>query len=272
MFELIILAIIQGLTEFLPISSSGHLNLLSYFMNFGTENLLLFFLILHAGTSFAAIYFFRKDIINICIGIGEIIRGRQTSNADDTRKWILLIACISLPTGIVGILFKSSIEKLGQNLLFLGSAWIITAIILWITKFYSKQEENINTFSYKKAFLVGLAQSCAVMPGISRSGSTIAMAMFLGATSQFSGKLSFLASFVPIFGGLFLEIIDLIRQDVVIKLPIMYLVVGFIVSFLTGIVALKILMKILTHGKLYIFSIYCLLLGISVSFLYFIKL
>lgn len=271
MFELINLAVIQGITEFLPISSSGHLNLLSYFMNMNTEHLLLFFLILHTGTAFAAIYFFKEDIINIFIGLWDIFQRKSSSSAKEALQWMLLIICVSIPTGIIGIFFKSSVEILGQNLLFLGIAWIITSIILWSTKTHSNHEETLLTFSYKKAFLVGLAQSFAVMPGISRSGATIAMAMLLGANSQFAGRLSFLASFVPIFGGLLIEIVSLSQHFSITQLPLFSLFIGFVVSFITGFLSLKFLMKILAHGKLYIFSIYCLVLGTSVCFIYFLK-
>ncbi|MGL5955954.1 MAG: undecaprenyl-diphosphate phosphatase [Brevinema sp.] len=268
MLPLIFLALIQGITEFLPVSSSGHLNLISFFVPLPTEHLLLYFLVLHAGTACAAIYFFRNDIFYILKGLWKF--DYKTEDTRQSVKWSLLIICVSIPTALIGIPLKSWIESLGQNLLFLGIAWITTAIILMATKYISSKNKDLKSFTYQQAFVIGLAQSCALIPGISRSGATIAMALFLGASPSFAGRLSFLASFVAIFGALLFEIIDYIAVGVS-DLSLFSLMMGFLVAFISGLWSLKFLMNLLSHGKLYLFSFYCLVLGIFSSILYFLR-
>ncbi len=266
--ESIFLAIIQGLTEFLPVSSSGHLSLLSYFMYIESEDLLLYFLVLHAGTACSAIYFFREDIFNILEGVWDTMCRKSTDKSKASWKWILLILTISIPTAIVGFAFKSTIESMGQSIFALGVAWAITGFVLLATKNKSYNTIELEEFTYKKAFLVGLAQSCALVPGISRSGSTIAMALLLGASPKFAGKLSFLASFVAIFGALLLEVLDYVEVGES-SIPMYLLFVGFFVSFVVGLFALKFLIQLLSHGKLYLFSYYCFALaGISCVLFY----
>lgn len=271
LFILIFLAVVQGLTEFLPVSSSGHLSLISYIFSLDMSNMLLFFLVVHAGTAVAALFYFKNDIMNILIGLVDWVQKRKTSRAEDSLKWILLIFMVSLPTGIIGLTLKQPLEQLGNNMLNIGIALIVTAIILLRTKFIVSKNYDLHSFSYKSALLVGFAQSFALIPGISRSGSTIAMALFLGATSLFAGKLSFLASFVAIFGALLLEVFDYMQSEVVV-FPLYYFIICFFVSFCVGLYALKFLMRILNHGKLYLFSPYCFLLGFGVILYYFIKL
>ena len=265
LLQLIFLAIIQGITEFLPVSSSGHLNVLAYIVSFDQQNLLLYFLVLHAGTACAAIFYFRQDIYGIILGLWDFVTKKDTEQAKNAIKWVQLIIMVSIPTGIVGITLKKSVESLGSNLLVISIAWMVTAVILYATKFVVSKKLDLTTFTYKDAFLVGLAQSVALLPGISRSGSTIAMALFLGATPTFAGKLSFLASFVAIFGALLLEVLDYIKVgDSTISFT--YLFIGFVVSFIVGLLSLKFLISILKHGKLFLFSVYCFIIGAALLF------
>ena len=157
LLELIFLAIIQGITEFLPVSSSGHLNVLAHFIAFDQQHLLLYFLVLHAGTACAAIYFFRQDIYAIILGLWEFVTKKDTEQAKNAIKWVQLIIMVSIPTGIVGITLKTSVEALGSNLLVISIAWIVTAIILFATKFVVSKKLELMTFTYKDAFLVGIA-------------------------------------------------------------------------------------------------------------------
>ena len=265
LLELIFLAIIQGITEFLPVSSSGHLNVLAYIVSFDQQHLLLYFLVLHAGTACAAIFYFRQDIYDIILGLWDFVTKKDTDQAKNAIKWVQLIIVVSIPTGIVGITLKTPVESLGSNLLVISIAWIVTAIFLFATKFFVSKKLELSTFTYKDAFLVGLAQSFALLPGISRSGATIAMALFLGATPNFAGKLSFLASFVAIFGALFLEILDYIKVGDS-TIPFIDLFIGFVVSFIVGLLSLKFLISILKHGKLFLFSVYCFIIGAVLLF------
>ncbi|MGL4366765.1 MAG: undecaprenyl-diphosphate phosphatase [Brevinemataceae bacterium] len=264
---LLAIAVIQGLTEFLPVSSSGHLALAAYFFNFHTVDMLLFFLIVHAGTACAALYFFRADIIGIIRGMADIAVRKKTIEASEAFKWIMMIIMVSIPTAFTGILFKQAIESAGVSLIIVGLGLVGTSCLLMLTKFVKKGDLDLNNFGYRKAFLVGIAQSCALLPGISRSGSTISVALILGASPMFAGKLSFLASFVAIFGALLLEVIDAVQKGFV-SFPLYYLVISFFVAFFVGLWALKFLIRILSHGKLYLFSLYCFTLGISVILYY----
>jgi len=270
LYILIIISIVQGITEFLPVSSSGHLTILAHFFNFYTAETMLFFLVVHSGTALAALYFFREDILKILIGMKELCFHKNTKLSQESLKWILLIFMVSLPTGIIGILFRHDIEKLGNFPLTLPIAFAITAVILLITKFVKSKSLGVMTFTYKQAFIVGIAQSVSLLPGISRSGATIAVALVLGATPLFAGKLSFLASFVVIFGALLFEILDFMK-DGNLTLPIEYFIIGLIISFIVGLWSLKFLIRILNSGKIYFFSFYCFSLSLILWILYFLR-
>ncbi|MGL4560689.1 MAG: undecaprenyl-diphosphate phosphatase [Brevinema sp.] len=265
---LMLIAVIQGITEFLPVSSSGHLSIISYFFKFETPETLLFFLVVHAGTACAALYFFREDILNIVHGLFDCIQKKESSSKKDALQWINLIIFISIPTAIVGLTLKDWIELLPYEYpIFVPIMLLITAIILLSTKFVKTNNKNLHDFTYKQALIVGVAQSFALFPGISRSGSTIAAALLLGATPYFAGKLSFLASFIAIFGALLLEIFSFIKNGS-LGLPLYHFIVGFIVSFLVGLWSLKFLIRILNNGKIYFFSLYCFIIGLSLLIFY----
>ncbi len=266
-FKLIILAIIQGVTEFLPISSSGHLNFLSYFMHL--ESMLFYFLVLHVGTAFAALWYFRKDIWDILRGLWDFIRRKATQDSKDSVRWVVLILIVSAPTAVAGIILRDHIES--NSLLSLGAAWLATAGFLFLTKNHSGGKKDLHDFTYLNAFIVGLAQSFALIPGISRSGATIAAGLLLGATPFFAGRLSFLASFVAIFGAMLLEVISYIRQDIAM-IPASQIITGLLVSFTVGLLSLRFLINLLSKGRLYLFSYYCFAMGAISIALYFINL
>lgn len=265
---LLLISVVQGLTEFLPISSSGHLGIISHFFQFETPQTLLFFLVVHAGTACSAIYFFRQDIYEICTGLLDFIQNKSTQKKHDALRWVGMIIAVSIPTAIVGLLFKDLVESIPSTYpIAIPIALLATALILFITKIIPRNNLELQEFTFKKAFLVGIAQSIALLPGISRSGSTISVALILGASPKFAGKLSFLSSFVAIFGALLLEVVSFLKTGSV-GLPIYYFILGFITAFLVGLWALKFLIKILNDGKLYLFSIYCLVVGLSLLLYY----
>ncbi|MGL4394506.1 MAG: undecaprenyl-diphosphate phosphatase [Brevinema sp.] len=271
LWMLIFIAVVQGITEFLPVSSSGHLGIVAYFFQFYTPETLLFFLVVHAGTACAALYFFREDILNILIGFKDFFQRKDTPQKNDAFQWTLLIITVSIPTAIVGILFKDFIEGIPEYFpMIIPVMLMVTAFILLLTKFVKTNNKGLHDFTYKHAFVVGLAQSFALFPGISRSGSTIAAALLMGATPFFAGKLSFLASFVAIFGALLLEVLSFLK-DGMIGLPLYYFAIGFVVAFLVGLWSLKFLIKILNNGKIYFFSIYCFVVGLSLLIFHLVK-
>ncbi len=252
--EALILGIIQGLTEFLPISSSGHLELASFILNTNQKDNLSFTILVHIATAISIIYVFKYDILKIIKGffIGE-------------KKYLSLVIKIlisSIPIGIVGLLYENEVESLfNGNIFLVGSMLIITSLLLFFT--YFSKENNKNNISYLHAIIIGLAQALAIFPGISRSGATISVALLLKINKEEATKFSFLMVLVPIFGILILKIInglsnsDIIYQNI-ISFP--YLI-GFISALFSGILACKLMLKIVKESKLIYFSFYCLLVG-----------
>lgn len=253
----ILLAVVQGLTEFLPISSSGHLYLFSRL--FGQEKLdLLYTLCLHAGTALAALCFFRREIGAILRGLVDVFLKKNTVKSYYALKWVGLIMMVSLPTLAAGLILRRYVQHL--------TVWtplmiMITGTILWSTQFVRNKHLSLRNFSFKNALLVGIAQSFGLLPGISRSGITISTALFLGATPKFAGKLSFLASFVPIFGALFLELAHVPVKELSLSWKI--LTIGFVTAFFVGLFALRFLMAVLNSKKFYLFAYYCFAVAIT---------
>lgn len=259
LFILLALALVQGLTEFLPVSSSGHLVMLSTLFSLPqNDNLILYYVLVHAGTASAAVFFFRKDIRRILLGLWDALNKKQSLRAAYALKWTGLIAAISLPTGIAGILLKDYAENISFAYL-VPFGLLLTAILLLLTQRTRAAHWGLGKFNYGAAFIVGLAQSCALMPGLSRSGSTIAAALLLGARPNFAGRLSFLASLVAIFGALALEIAGVAKAGV---LPPANYAWGFIAAFTVGLFSLRFLMMILNTRKLHYFAYYCLTVGV----------
>lgn len=253
----ILLAVVQGLTEFLPVSSSGHLYLFS--LLFGQEKSdLLYVLCLHAGTALAALCFFRREIWAILRGLADFFLKKNTLKSHYALKWVGLIAVVSLPTLTAGLILRPYIENLSVWTPFM---MIITGVILWSTQFARNKHLSLRNFSFKNAFLVGVAQSFGLLTGISRSGITISTALFLGSTPKFAGKLSFLASFVPIFGALFFELLHAPKQELSVSWKI--LTAGFVTAFFVGLFALRFLMAVLNSKKFYLFAYYCFAVAIT---------
>jgi len=246
MLKYMILGIAQGLTEFLPVSSSAHLVILQKLLKL-SGNELAITLILHLGTSLALIIFFFQDILKLLKDI----------------KMILLIIIVTVITGIIGLFGKDFFEGLFISVVPVAFALIITGLMLIFSKkFINKNRKELNI---PDAVILGCAQGIAIIPGISRSGSTISSLMFRGIDRQTAFKFSFLASIPAVLGAAILEAKDIQVCPVDIK----NLVAGFVVSLLTGIIALTILRLVLKNAKLHYFGYYCIVLAIMV--LLFIK-
>ena len=243
--EGIILGIIQGLTEFLPISSSGHLVLVQEILGLelpGND----FEILLHLGTLCSILVVFFKDIKNIFL----------TVSSKETQKFILMIFIGTLPALIIGLGLKDLIAELFDNLLVVGFALIFTGLTL-ISSFYFNRQKN--EYSISKSFLIGIAQAVAIIPGISRSGMTISCALLLGLDSKQAAKFSFLLA-IPVIGGAGLLMFTDIETASSINFST--LIGGLFSSFFIGVVALKWLLAWLEDGKFHYFGIYCLLIGI----------
>ena len=256
--KLLILGIIQGLTEFLPISSSGHIELAKtiFNVNFFYNNGLMVTLVLHSATALSTLWVFRKDIF-------LLLKNFFNKNLNDSHVFLLKILISILPASFVGFFFEKQIKILFNSNIFLtASMLIITGLILYLS---DKLKFDKKKVGYKHAFLIGLVQAFAILPGISRSGSTIVIALFLGISKKESSKFSFLMVIPLIFGALLKNVLereDPIRMD--FSLP---LIIGFISAFITGIIACKWMVKLVNKSKLKFFGVYCLIVG-GISILY----
>lgn len=257
--EAVILGIVQGLTEFLPVSSSGHIELGSYLLNVKNQDNLLFSIIVHGATALSTIVVFRKDIQEIFAGLMEF-------KWNDSTEFVAQIIISMIPVGIVGVFFEDQIEALFTgNIVFVASMLAVTGSLLLFTFFTKSRNRRVD---YAKAFILGIAQSIAILPGISRSGSTIATALFLGIEKSNAARFSFLMVLPPILGATLLKVLDFIENPAIANNTSgTALLAGFIAAFVSGLLACQWMIKIVKKGKLIYFAIYCFL--ISFGFLIF---
>ena len=254
-YEALLLGILQGLTEFLPISSSGHLEIASYILKTNPSENLIFTVVVHIATAISIIYVFRKDIIEIIKGLIQFKK--------EQIDFVLKILISSVPVGIIGVLFEKEIESFFTgNIVLVGSMLLVTAALLFFT--YFKKDDSKKDISYTDAIIIGLAQALAILPGISRSGSTISMALLLNIDREKATKFSFLMVLVPIFGILIIKSIkgfsEISETSNLILFESSY-IIGFLSALLSGVFACKIMLKIVKESKLIYFSAYCLLVG-----------
>ena len=238
--------ILQGLTEFLPVSSSGHLALLHKYFGF-QEPPLLFDIFLHIGTLLAVIIFFWRDILNV-------FRKKQ--------RWISLIIAGCIPTAIIGFLFYGTFKDLFGNLRGVGAMLIITGFWLWIPclPLFKKKQSGLRL---PQALLVGLAQGIAIAPGISRSGATISTSLILGLEKETAVRFSFLLSIPAILGALAFKSIKSPGESILAATGVLPILIGMFAAFLVGILCIKLLLAVVKRGKLYYFTPYCIILGIA---------
>lgn len=254
----LILGLIQGLTEFLPVSSSGHLVLMQHYLKFPLPPL-LFDIMLHFGTLLAVVYVFRKDLLAILKSILEYFKHKDIAN---NNIWFLLMILIgTIPTGLIGVLFKPYFESLFSSVLSVGFALLATAIILILAELLGKKVKR-ERISVVNALLIGAIQGVAIIPGISRSGATISMAAVQGINKEVSAKYSFLLSIPAILGAIILEFgsgdLSILSNNWYIYLS------GTLMAIFSGVLAIKTLLWVLRKYNFYIFSVYCAILGLLV--------
>ena len=252
--QALVLGIIQGLTEYLPVSSSGHLAIGSYLFGIEGEENLAFTVLVHVATVMSTFVVLWKEI-------DWILKGLFKLKMNDETKYFLNIVVSMIPIGIVGVFFKDTVEEIfGSGLLIVGCCLLLTAALLTFS-YYAKprQRENI---SMKDAFIIGLAQACAVLPGLSRSGSTIATGLLLGNKKEKLAQFSFLMVIPPILGEALLDVLKAAKgEEAFGDISVLPLVVGFIVAFVSGCLACKWMINIVKKGKLIYFGIYCAIAG-----------
>lgn len=248
--DAIMLGIIQGLTEFLPVSSSGHLKLAQYFLNLqDLDRYIIFDLVCHLGTLLAVILFFFKNI--------------KSAFQNRIQFWQIIIG--TLPLFPLVFLMKP-IKTVYASPSYLGLFFIGTAIILFIGNAYAKTSPKQNLSPWRDAFKIGLWQALAILPGISRSGSTISGARLLGWNPSQAATFSFLLAIPAILGGTILELGKIWQQpNIAVNLPLESYLAAFIISFIVGIFALKLLMQMVLKNKFHYFAWYCLILGLATT-------
>lgn len=263
--EAIILGIIQGLTEFLPVSSSGHIELGKAILDVQLSDPLLFSIVVHGATALSTIVVFRKIIF-------DLIKGLFSFSWNEETQYLFKIALSMIPVGVVGILFEKQIEELFDgNVFFVGLMLLFTGLLLYLT---TKAKERTGDVTFKNAFFVGLVQAVAILPGISRSGSTIAASLLLGINKSKAAQFSFLMVLPPILGTLLLKGMKFVElsagattaADATAIAPIV-LLVGFLAAFFSGLLACQWMIKIVQKSKLQYFAYYCFIVGaIAISY------
>ena len=254
----IILGIIQGLTEFLPVSSSGHLEIAKFLLgeNKLANESLLMTVVLHCATAFSTIVIFRKEIL-------EIFKGLLSFNNNESFWFSVKIIISMIPAAIIGFFFDSEVELLfNGNLTIVGIMLIVTGLLLFMADKAKVTEKKINL---KTALLIGISQAIAIIPGISRSGATISTAVLLGIDKENSAKFSFLMVVPLILGKVSKDILD--SENLISDQSLYPLLIGFIFAFITGIFACKWMIKLVKNSKLKYFSYYCFIIGITVIIL-----
>ncbi|MBA2124067.1 hypothetical protein B9J78_03930 [bacterium Unc6] len=244
--DAVFLGVIQGLTEFLPISSSGHLVVVQQMFNLRQAGFALNVL-LHLGTIFSILIFFYKDIIALF---------------NKNRKTIYMIFISMLPTGVLGLFLHGYLENLFENIRFVGWMWLINGMVLISASLYLKFKKSRtfkNSVGFKEAVWIGFSQGVAVLPGISRSGSTISCAIFSGIEKQQAIRFSMLLSIPAVVAANIVKINDI--QQITDQAGLLPVFLGFITSFLSGILALWILWKAVQKQKFEWFGIYCIIAG-----------
>lgn len=267
-FEAIILGLVQGLAEFLPISSSGHLALLQYFFGIKGDDVVTFAVLLHLGTLVSVFLVYWEDIWALIKELGATFKDVFTGkglrvNANPTRRLGFMIIVATIPTGIIGILGNDLFTSMYSSLISIGIGLLFTGTILILAEKLGAGRKTVKEMKFRDAFIVGMMQGVAIAPGVSRSGSTLVGGLSTGLNREFAVKFAFLISIPSILGSAVLEVPDMISEgvDMAMMMPIL---AGVIVSAISGLVAIKAMIKLVTGKKLYYFSYYTWIVGIAV--------
>lgn len=253
-FEALILGLLQGLTEYLPVSSSGHLAIGSALFGIEGEENLAFTIVVHVATVFSTLVILWKEI-------DWIFKGLFKFQMNDETRYVINIIISMIPIGIVGVFFKDEVEAIfSSGLLVVGCCLLLTAVLLTFSYYYKPRQKA--EISKKDAFIIGLAQACAVLPGLSRSGSTIATGLLLGDDKAKLAQFSFLMVIPPILGEALLDGMKLMKGEAIAgDIPALSLIIGFVAAFVSGCLACKWMINIVKKGKLVYFGIYCAIAG-----------
>ncbi len=262
--EAILLGLVQGLTEFLPVSSSGHLTIAKSLFGIETSNL-SFEVAVHAATVLSTIVAFRKEILKLIIGFFNL-----KMNAE--KDYIFKIGVSMIPVFIIGVFFKDYVEAIfGEGLVVVGCMLLVTAFLLALSEYLSKKQaqkaakenkESGHEVTYKDAIIIGIAQAIAVLPGLSRSGTTISTGLLCGVKKSSVAQFSFLMVLIPILGEAFLELVGGEFSGSSSGIAALPLFLGFLSAFISGLFACTLMINLVKKARLWWFSIYCVIAGI----------
>lgn len=269
-FEGLILGLVQGLTEFLPVSSSGHLALGQTLLGIKAEDNLLFDIVVHAATVIATIVVFRQEI-------WDLLKGLFQFRYNDETDYLLKIGVSMIPVFIVGVFFEDQIELLFGSLIVVGICLLVTSALLYVSDEVSKRraeagvegQPDRNGISYLSAFIIGLGQAIAVLPGLSRSGTTISAGLLCGVKREKVAQFSFLMVLIPILGEAFLKVVKIVlrpeSQEVVdaLSVGVLPLILGFVAAFVSGLFACKVMIALVKKAQLRWFALYCAIVGLT---------
>ena len=258
-FQAVVLGLIQGLTEFLPVSSSGHLTIFKAIFGIDADNL-SFEVAVHAATVLSTIVAFRKEIWNIISGVFKFKYNQQT-------QYFLKICVSMIPVFVVGVFFKDEVEAVfGSGLVIVGSMLLLTAVLLTLGEYLSNRQarraaaegkEPGREVSFLDAFIIGLSQACAVLPGLSRSGTTISTGLMLGVKKSSMAQFSFLMVMIPILGEAFLQLVSGDLSTSESGISALSLTLGTLTAFISGYAACRWMIRIVQKARLRYFAIYC---------------
>jgi undecaprenyl-diphosphatase len=255
--EAVILGLIQGLTEFLPVSSSGHLTIAGTLFGLDGKDNLAFAVIVHVATALSALVVLRKEI-------AELLKGLMSFAWNDEAKLVAKLLLSMAPVAVVGLFFKDTVEHFfGSGLFFVGLMLFLTAALLMFA-FYARPRQK-DSISFSDAIVIGIAQACAVLPGLSRSGSTIATGILLGNNRGKVAKFSFLMVIVPVLGEAILDTLkawQLNDSAPFGSIPTHSMLIGFVTAFISGFFACRWMLEVVKRGKLVWFAYYCIAIGL----------
>ena len=255
----IILGFVQGLTEFLPVSSSGHLEIGHALLGSSGEENLTFAIIVHAATVLSTLVVLWHEV-------AQLFRGTFTTVKWNAEKdYVAKILVSMIPVFIVGMFFKDQVEAFfGNGLLLVGICLMITAGLLAFSEWLQKRRQNRgHEVTYKDAIIIGLAQACAVLPGLSRSGTTIATGLLCGVKKESVAQFSFLMVLIPILGEALLDLLKLLQGEMTSSLGVAPAIVGFLAAFVTGCFACRFMIEIVRRQRLIWFALYCTIIGVT---------
>ena len=262
----IIIGVVQGLTEFLPISSSAHLIFIHNILGVGSS--LAFDTFLHMGSLIAVLFFFRKDVYEMIrawiLSVGDIAQGRfvEGFKKDPYKRLAWYVILGTIPVGIVGILFESQVEALFAGALYVPAFFLfVTGTILYLSQRMNSGKVDFNNMSAKESLFMGLGQACAIMPGLSRSGTTIAAGLTIGLNKEFAAKFSFILSIPAILGATVVQLGDIGSALDTNLWPVAF---GFIAAAVSGYIAIKWVLDLIQNKSLDIFAYYCWAIGIII--------